>query len=98
MVRFTALKILKEPDMPSDDFLDALSRKAAELFPQADEVKEDIQMRLNSLLHTSFNKLNLVTREEFDAQVAALRRAESLVEELEQKVAALEAASESPEA
>ena len=76
--------------MLSKNFLEELSQKAAELFPAAKEVREDIESRMHSLLQQSFSKLNLVSREEFDAQLAVLKRAEETISTLETKVSELE--------
>lgn len=76
--------------MLSQEFFQSLSEKAAQLFPDTSGVKADVEKRLNQLLQSSFSKLNLVTREEFDAQLVALRRAEDLIADLEKKVTNLE--------
>lgn len=52
---------------------------------------EDLsQNQLRSLLESILRKLNLVTREEFDAQQAVLLRTRMKLEELEKEVAALQ--------
>lgn len=52
---------------------------------------EDLsQTQLRSLLESILRKLNLVTREEFDAQQAVLLRTRMKLEELEKEVAALQ--------
>lgn len=52
---------------------------------------EDLsQSQLRSLLESILRKLNLVTREEFDAQQAVLQRTRLKLEELEKKVVALQ--------
>lgn len=52
---------------------------------------EDLsQSQLRSLLESILRKLNLVTREEFDAQQAVLLRTRMKLEELEKEVAALQ--------
>jgi ubiquinone biosynthesis accessory factor UbiK len=52
---------------------------------------EDLsQSQLRSLLESILRKLNLVTREEFDAQRAVLLRTRMKLEELEKEVAALQ--------
>lgn len=78
--------------MLSQDFIDELSRKAAALFPAADELRSDLEAQLGTLLQRSFGRLNLVTREEFDARVQSLARCEKTIAELEAKIAELEAA------
>ena len=50
-----------------------------------------LQQQLNTMLQSSFAKLDLVTRDEFDAQTAVLQRTREKLEQLEAQVAALEA-------
>ena len=50
----------------------------------------DLQMNLRSAVQTVFMKMDLVTREEFDAQRKVLERSRQKLEVLEKKVAELE--------
>jgi len=50
----------------------------------------DIENNIHSLLQSSLNKMNLVTREEFDVQSAVLQRTREKLEKLEKQVAQLE--------
>ncbi len=52
---------------------------------------KDIEKNMRSLLAQGFAKLDLVTREEFDVQAQVLARTRQKVDELEARVAALEA-------
>lgn len=52
-----------------------------------------VQQQIKTMLQTSFAKLDLVTREEFDAQSAVLQRTREKLEQLEAKVAELESAN-----
>lgn len=50
-------------------------------------VKDDLsQSQLQSLLESALRRCNLVTREEFDAQQAVLRRTREKLEQLERDV------------
>ena len=53
--------------------------------------QEMVQQQIKQMLQSSFAKLDLVTRDEFDAQAAVLTRTREKLEALEAKVAALEA-------
>jgi len=53
--------------------------------------QDAMQQQLKSMLQSSFAKLDLVTRDEFDAQAAVLQRTREKLEQLEAQVAALEA-------
>lgn len=52
--------------------------------------QEAMQQQIKTVLQSSFAKLDLVTREEFDAQAAVLQRTREKLEQLEAKVAELE--------
>lgn len=77
--------------MLSQDFIEEFSRKAAALFPAAEALRSDLEAQLGALLQRSFGRLNLVTREEFEAQAQTLARCEETIAALEAKVAELEA-------
>ena len=50
----------------------------------------DIEKNMRALLSSTFARLNLVTRDEFDAQSAMLARTRAKLEELKKQVAELE--------
>ncbi len=76
--------------MINKDFLQSLSARLADILPETGPVREEIQQQFYKLLQGSFSKLNLVTREEFEAQLKVLERTERQLAELEAKLAALE--------
>lgn len=51
---------------------------------------QDLQKNLRSAVQTAFSKMDLVTREEFDAQTKVLQRSREKLEALEKTVAELE--------
>lgn len=52
---------------------------------------KDIEKNVKGLMRQGFQKMDLVTREEFDIQVQVLAKTRAKLEELEAKIAALEA-------
>ena len=72
-------------------FLEDLSQQISRLLPQAEAAGEDIKKTVSSALQTGFARLDLLTREEFNAQQAVLTRAQNRVTELEAEIAMLEA-------
>lgn len=76
--------------------LDELSARISELI--AASPAKDIEKNARALLASTFARLDLVTREEFDLQVAILARAREKLSDLEARVAALEALSQKPAA
>ena len=49
-------------------------------------INDDLKLLLQSQLNNLLNKANLVTREEYDVQVEALRRTQAKLVELEEKL------------
>jgi BMFP domain-containing protein YqiC len=66
------------------------SRLAAALPPGIHEIKQDAEKNFRAVLESTFARLNLVTREEFDVQTAVLSRAHAKVQELEEQIMRLE--------
>ena len=56
-----------------------------------EQVRAEIRDSVRVVLESSFARMNLVTREEFDAQTALLRRTREKLDELEAVIAAMEA-------
>ncbi len=67
---------------------DDLNNKIKELL--ANTPAADLQKNLRALLQSTFAKLDLVTREEFDVQRAVLLRAREKITQLEVRLAELE--------
>ena len=76
--------------MINNELLEGLSGKITALLPIATEAKEDVEKSIQELLASTFARLNLVTRKEFDAQLKVLSRAEETIAKLEEKIARLE--------
>lgn len=75
--------------MSNPKFLDEIAAKLNEAV--ASGPAKDIEKNVRALLTQGFAKLDLVTREEFDIQAELLSRTRQKLEELEKRVAALEA-------
>jgi hypothetical protein len=56
----------------------------------AKTTQRDLEKNVRAILQGAFSKLNLVTRDEFDAQLAVLQRTRRKLEELEKNLASLE--------
>jgi BMFP domain-containing protein YqiC len=71
---------------------DDLSKRLAEGMPKGFQtLQDDMQRNLRAGLESTFGKLNLVTREEFEIQQAVLARTREKLKALEARVEALEA-------
>lgn len=72
---------------PNDVFNDLQSRFSDLL---KNSPARDVERNMRAMLSQGFSKLDLVTREEFDAQTQVLVRTRTRLEELERRVAELE--------
>jgi ubiquinone biosynthesis accessory factor UbiK len=71
--------------------LDDFAKRLSEVVPQsARDLHLDIEKNLRAVITSTFNKLNLVTREEFEIQQNVLLRTRNKVENLEQQIIELE--------
>jgi len=76
--------------MIDKQFFEDMSQQITRLISQSGAVGEDLRKAVNSTLQKGFSRLDLLTREEFDAQSAILSRAEERMVQLEREVARLE--------
>ncbi|MDF2529494.1 MAG: yqiC [Gammaproteobacteria bacterium] len=72
-------------------FDDMANKFISSLPPYMLNFKDELQRDFKSVLQSSFSKLDLVTREEFDVQTKVLARTREKLEALEKKLAELEA-------
>ncbi|HEX7026330.1 MAG TPA: accessory factor UbiK family protein [Gammaproteobacteria bacterium] len=71
--------------------LNDLAAKIASLLPSdLDTLKKDLEKNIRAGLQSGLQKLDLVSREEFDVQSAVLARTREKLETLEKRVRALE--------
>jgi ubiquinone biosynthesis accessory factor UbiK len=67
--------------------LNDLAQKIANLLPaDLSALKQDLEKNIRALLQGTFQKLDLVTREEFDVQTAVLARTREKLEALEKRL------------
>ncbi|MGA1071599.1 MAG: accessory factor UbiK family protein [Pseudohongiellaceae bacterium] len=79
--------------MANKNLLDEISDKVASLLPKAEalgsEMKDELNAKIQNAIKSSLESLDIVTREEFNAQAAMLARAEAKVADLEARVTEL---------
>jgi BMFP domain-containing protein YqiC len=75
----------KPANMADNNLVGTLTGQINKLLTDS-SVHDDMQKSAHTLAQTAFDKLELVTREEFDAQLAVLHRTQAKVKELEQQV------------
>jgi ubiquinone biosynthesis accessory factor UbiK len=73
-------------------FFEELAKRFSDAVPpQLAALKNDLEANFKSVLQAGLAKLDLVTRQEFDAQAGVLARTRELLTVLEARLAALEA-------
>lgn len=71
--------------------LNDLTEKLSRLIPaDVGTLKKDLENNVRAVLQNAFQKLDLVTREEFDVQSELLARSREKLEVLEQRIKELE--------
>ena len=74
--------------------IDEIARRLLERVPPAlRTVQADLESNFRAVLRERLSKLDLVSRDEFDAQTRVLERTRAQLEALEARLAALEGAS-----
>ncbi|HEX5056511.1 MAG TPA: accessory factor UbiK family protein [Gammaproteobacteria bacterium] len=85
----TLLLYKSTPEMNVIDpkILNDLAQKISNLMPaDLTVLKQDVEKNIRALLQGTFQKLDLVTREEFDVQTALLARTREKLEALEKRL------------
>jgi BMFP domain-containing protein YqiC len=76
--------------------IDEIARRLIERVPPAlKSVQADLESNFRAILRERLSKLDLVSRDEFDAQARVLERTRARLEQLEARLAALEGTNES---
>ena len=89
LLQFNAFRAVST--MVNRDALNDLTRKITSLLPEnVQQMQDDLESNIHTLLQNALSKMNLVTREEFDVQTALLERTREKLEKLEQLLDELE--------
>ncbi|NOQ78150.1 MAG: accessory factor UbiK family protein [Gammaproteobacteria bacterium] len=72
-------------------FFDDLANKISSTLPPVPgNIKSELEQSIRNILHNAFNKMDLVTREDFEVQAAVLQKTRIKLELLEKKLTAFE--------
>ena len=82
--------ILVKQAMLDNAFLNDLSNRLAALLPAAENLRYEVRTKMEQVLKQAFADLDLLSREEFQAQAASLERANQRIQELDSLVNELE--------
>jgi BMFP domain-containing protein YqiC len=75
----------------SDNRIEDLARRLLESLPPAlRSVQQDVESNFRAVLRANLSRLDLVARDEFDAQARVLERTRAQLAELERRLAELE--------
>ena len=80
--------LYKDKSMLNKEKIQNLSNKIRHIIK--DSPVSDLEDNINALLKSTFTKMDLVNREEFDVQTEVLKRTRSKLETLEAKIIDLE--------
>ncbi len=76
--------------MPKN-FIDDIAQKISNSVPEGvKQTQKEIERNIKSLMEQSFNKMHLVTKEEFEITQKVLLKSREKIDALEKRVAALE--------
>ncbi len=75
--------------------IDDLAKRLAASVPESlQAIRRDVETNFRAVLQGGLSRLDLVTRQEFDVQVAVLRRTREKLEALEKRLAEMDKADE----
>ncbi|WP_081135871.1 accessory factor UbiK family protein [Halomonas sp. BC2] len=84
--------------MTPQDRISRLAQQIGDRLQNASQAPEDIQKGVQQVVRGAFDRLELVSREDFDILMDVLQRTRARVEALERQVASLEASVEAASA
>ncbi|MDX1465547.1 MAG: accessory factor UbiK family protein [Halomonas sp.] len=84
--------------MVSHDRISRLAQQIGDRLQGASQAPEEVQKGIQQVVKGAFDRLELVSREDFDILMDVMQRTRSRVEALEQQVAALEEALDASKA
>jgi len=77
--------------------IDEIARRLLEAVPPGlRAVQKDLENNFRAVLRASLSRLDLVARDEFDAQMRVLERTRARLEELERRVAQMQGGNAAP--
>ena len=77
--------------MITNQTINEITQKISALLPDSFKVvQDDIEKNIRAVIESSFSKMNLVSREEFDVQSALLARSLEKLQQHEEQIAELE--------
>ncbi|AKH67891.1 hypothetical protein IMCC21906_00197 [Spongiibacter sp. IMCC21906] len=75
--------------MSKPDFFSQLAEQANRIIKDGPDIQQDIEEKIKVLLQSRLRKMDIVSRDEFDAQLAVLNRTRAKLEAMEVQLAEL---------
>lgn len=75
--------------MSKPDFFTQIADTASRIIKDGPDIQQDIEEKIQALVQARLRRMNVVSREEFDAQLAVLNRTRAKLDSLEAKLASL---------
>ena len=89
---------LSQTMIDKDNLINQITGKASQLFNgEKSQTREDVERNIKTLVGSALSKLELVTRDEFDTQVAVLKHTRERLEALEKEVERLKSENDQSE-
>ena len=84
-MRFRTLTVMK-----MNSIIDEITQRVSSLIPVNNDIREDLRTKIEQTVKSAFDKLDVLSLEEFESQAQTLKRAENRIAELELLINELE--------
>ena len=76
--------------MKMNSIIDEITQRVSSLIPVNNDIREDLRTKIEQTVKSAFDKLDVLSLEEFESQAQTLKRAENRIAELELLINELE--------
>ena len=73
-----------------NSIINEIAQRVSSLIPDNDDIREELRTKVEQTVKSAFNKLEVLSSEEFESQAQTLKRAEHRIAELESLINELE--------
>jgi len=76
--------------MKMNSIINEITQRVSSLIPVNNDIREDLRTKIEQTVKSAFDKLDVLSLEEFESQAQTLKRAENRIAELELLINELE--------
>ena len=76
--------------MKMNSIIDEITQRVSSLIPANNDIREELRTKIEQTVKSAFDKLDVLSLEEFESQAQTLKRAENRIAELELLINELE--------